>query len=222
MGQRTTWRAIVLILACAMPSLARAGIIWNSGSLHAEAHATNPGGTMSSTPADVIMITHTASHSASATAPTTASASGSTNCTIGPASLTINASTDFGFGPSSSASASVSGTSTFTEDATEHLTPSFTASANRGSGGVTIKDSANNVVASFLSSSPPVGQPPQVVLAPGVYTVVWNWATQPFVGTGGGSGMNFQLANVPEPTTLTLLAIPAMLLIRRGRRVHVA
>jgi hypothetical protein len=137
--------------------------------LHAESFALiKPAGPITrDEPLDVIMMTNTASHSTSAVIPVDASANAATDVRIGPGDTAINSSSSFFFHSGSSSSASVSGTATFTEDQTEHLTPYFTASANRGGGGVTIKDASNAVIANFSSSSPPVGTPPQVVLTPG-------------------------------------------------------
>ena len=210
---------IVIALAAGLAVDAPAGIIWNSGVLHASASATNASGTVSSNPPDVVMSSNTASHSATATNPTNASASASTSVTIGPGSgLSLSANSDFGFlSGQSSASAAVSGSSAFTESTTETLTASFTASAVRGSGSVTIKDAANNTIATYLSSSPGSG-PAQIAFTPGAYTISWNWATQPFVGTGGSSGMNFSLALVPEPASLSLLGLSAVAFARLSRR----
>jgi hypothetical protein len=200
------------------PRASRGGIIWDSGVLHAQSSArygfTSPG--VSDNPPDVIMTSNTASHSTSSVIPVDASASATTDVTVGPTGVTVNASSDFFFHTGSSSSASVSGTVAFTKPDAEFMQPTFFASPNKGSGSLTIKNAANAIMLSYSSSSPPVNPSP-ILFAPGAYTMTWGWGTQPFVGTSGGSGMQFQLIQGPEPTSLALLAPATTLLLRRRR-----
>ncbi|MEA2711004.1 MAG: hypothetical protein QOF78_3605 [Phycisphaerales bacterium] len=219
MGRKFIPTLLAIVVTFVTPPLLRAGLIFNSGVLHASSSASGPAGSFSNAPSDVIMTTRTASHSTSVFSGIDSSANAATNVTIGPDAISINANSNFTYQTGrSSASASVSGVATFTKVDAEYMSPYASASPNRGSGNVSIQNASNVIVYSYSSSSPPTSTP-IILFNPGVYTINWNWGTRPFVGTGGPTSMSFQLVHaIPEPGALLALALPPAFLIRRRAR----
>jgi hypothetical protein len=117
---------------------------------------------------------------------------------------------------SPSSSGSASGTITFIEDKKEGFIATSLFAGNYTSANVTIKNSANQTIASyFAQNGQTVGG--SVTFLPDTYTMTWNLSSAFKVGTFGTSGMQFDL--VPEPTALALFALPAIALVR-GRRAR--
>jgi hypothetical protein len=222
-------RALAVCLSVlAMSTSSFAGVIFNSGSLHATATAgewSGPPFSKTNTPPDVVLSGPSGSTSASVSSDTvpTVSASVSENFGMitnpGPGIPMIDISgstTNIKYpsgGPSSSASAS--GTVVFNEN----LLQGFTANLSTGkytSANITIKDAANNTVLSMSTSGIQSASSP-VTFSPGAYTMTWSLASIFVVGTSGTSNMSFQV--IPEPASMALLIMPTLAMRRKRHRL---
>jgi len=197
------------------PPVARAGFILNSGSLHAEAR----NGSGSSEPPDVAITSpFNAVHSASWAGSSASISFGFLNFTgaTNPSGIQVGGNTTVANGGNTSAL----GTVNFTSSGATTLDTTFNFTGIHGGASITIKDAANNTVFSQSKDNPnfPIPPPSTVTFAPGVYTLSWNIAGFPLTGTGGSTSWTWQA--VPEPASLGLLSLLAVMLGQRRRRLH--
>ena len=219
--------AIVLMMTSALLLLpaaaARAGFVFQSGTLSASASASSPPVGNSSNPPNVTMSNFGGSHGATATASGTngtSVASANINVGAGGSGLFISGNTQI----DRNATLNISGNSAaagnvlfnFTGAATYDTSFSFTGSA--GGAFVSIKDAANNIVFQQSKNGPsdPLPPPSAFTLTPGSYTLNFSVSGFPVAFTGGSTSWQFQA--VPEPATMSLIAVAAFGLLQRRRR----
>ena len=212
--------AAAVIFASLAAGRAGAAIIFNSGTLHASSSAF--GGSVTDTPPDVVMSTPSGTISSSVTAPPL-TASISTTFSMPASTMSVSGlSSDMRTTSGSTAAGSASGTVSFTETGTESLTGTITRNGQYIGAGVTVTNASNQVLMTMSAQgdqTTPVTPPVTFTLAPGTYSLNWNCAGQFIVGTAGNGSFGFGLAQAaPEPASLAAVALPALLLIRGGRR----
>jgi hypothetical protein len=208
-----------------------ATIQWQSGTLHAEASASDAdllnGGeftTVTDDPPDVVMNSPSGSQSADASVGgQSAGAYTSINLYSVPSTggVIIDLSSSVGIDPPegpSHSSCELSGNVTFNEIATQALEATLDSSPDYSDGTVTISDSLNNVLVSMSDSGwgDPGPSPVFFTLSPGQYVLSWNDYPTVEVGTAGGGGYTFDVSTVPEP--ISLMWFGTLLALRRRRR----
>ena len=212
----------VIVLSLVLAPVARAGFIFTSGNMHATASATSGAVTTSSNPPDQPMFGLFGSHSATTSANGvngTATSSAGIGSNSVPSNLVLYGNTQVTrssqllFNGSSFAS----GVMNFNFTGAATLGTEFTFTGSAGGASVSIKDAANNTVFSQSKSGPNDPVPPNstVSFVPGAYTLNWSVSGFPVAFTGGSTFFTWQ--TVPEPASLALPALPALVLARRRR-----
>jgi hypothetical protein len=205
-------------------STARGAIIFDSGTLNGTASSPDPSALLSIPPPITMTATAESSISASVSTSNSAYAEGSASLLNNRVSIdgftTLSYRSGFAF-----VSAGTNGVINFHETTGQFLRGSLgmgpfgNGGTQYGFANVTVRDAGNHVIMQIggggtggVSPATPI----TLFFPPGKYSVSWSHGTNPIVGQGGQSSMSFNLVQtVPEPATLALLALPAMLLGRR-------
>jgi hypothetical protein len=223
--------AVSFLASTATPP-AFAGFIFNYGTLTASASASDYTGTNSFTATPVSIP-----NAAGATISAIVSGPGVPMTTTGSASTTFSMLEWTGQQPRFSPAIHITGTTrgekldgtftsptsgggaggtvVFTETATEGFNQSSLFAGNWTSASVTIKNALSQTIASFFAQTSQTDLQ-SVRLTPGTYTLEWSLGSRLRVGTLGTSGMEFVL--FPEPTSFSLLMLPAIALVSRRVR----
>jgi len=210
---------LALLTGLFFAATTRGAIIFQSGLVRAAASSSIGS---SSTPPDAIMPPSGAvtSNSASVFDPSLGDASASGSASFGTTSsfsaqvfLSINAFLGY------TASASVSAPITFQETTTQTLAGSLSIfSGTHGNGNLVVKDSSNFTLMILGVNPSTLSAQGQVTLTPGIYTLTWGAGPQAVVGTGGGASISGSFGTVvPEPASISSLALGSLLMCRRLR-----
>jgi hypothetical protein len=203
---------VVFGLACAQTG---AGIVINSGTLHAEASAFNSGAfPVNDRPPDKALALPSTSHMADAIVTGDFGTShGRAEATVGQDALgivDIFLSTFITNGSQQNtmlhSSAVASGSLVFTQTTTQTFRETLTGTSLFGHGFVNVRDASNNFVTGLATSNHAVDSSTTTsTLSPGQYTLIWNLTSEAFLDAGGTASFHFTLAPIPEPNSLLLI-----------------